>query len=149
MTTGTAASRIEALLQGFRSAKVKALGKVDAVCPEQRQGLFVLDALRDRLETERLGQADDRGHDVAVGRIRGEVAHEVDVDLDVGERQVLEVGEAAVAGAEVVEGKTAADLAQAAGEASAGGDVLHECGLGDLEDEVGGIGAALLGSGAR
>jgi hypothetical protein len=72
---------------------VEALGKVDAVCPEERQGLLVLEPLRYRLETERLGQTSDGGDYVAVGRIRGEVAHEVDVDvdvdLDVGERQVL------------------------------------------------------------
>ena len=58
-------------------------------------------------------------------------------------RQLLEVGEAAEAGAEVVEGEAAADLGQAVGERLACGDVLHQRRLGDLEDEVGGIGACL------
>ena len=88
---------------------------------EQFDCLFILDAFRDRLEAECACQADNRFDDVQVGGVSDQVADELDIDFQVGDGQLLEVGEAAEAGAEVVEGQPAAEFGQPAGEGFAGG----------------------------
>jgi hypothetical protein len=123
---------------------VKALRVVDTHFAQQLQRRFVLDAFSDGLQTERLGEADDGPHDVLVRRIDHQVTDELDVDLQLGDRQRLQVGEAAEPGAEVVEGQSAPELGQALRECLPRLDVLHERGLGDLEDEVRRISARLL-----
>ena len=68
--------------------------------------------------------------------LRGERADEVAVDLEVVERQVLQVVEGGEAGAEVVEREAAAEPGQALRE---GAGLLHvgdRGGLGDLEHEA-------------
>ena len=62
-------------------------------------------------------------------------ADELAVDLDDVERQVLEVGERAEAGAEVVEGEAAAELGEPLGEAARLLEVADRRRLGDLEDQ--------------
>ena len=69
------------------------------------------------------------------------MAHELHVDLQVVDRQVLQVGEAAVAGAEVVEREAAAERRQPLGQPRGLADVLGRRGLGDLEDHVARVGA--------
>ena len=88
-------------------------------------------------------------HHLAVGRAGLEVAHELDVDLEVVDRQVLEVGEAAVAGAEVVEREAAAERCQPLGQRAGLVDVLRRGGLGDLEHEVARVGARVARAGPR
>ena len=61
---------------------------------------------------------------------------ELAVDLQVVERQVLEVVERAEARAEVVEREAAAELREALGEAPRERDVRDRRGLGDLEDQA-------------
>ena len=70
-----------------------------------------------------------------------EVLDELAVDLQVVERQVLEVVERGEAGAEVVERELAADLAQPLHERLRLGDVHDRRRLGDLEDELAGVDA--------
>ena len=122
---------------------MEALGEVDAVVAQQGQGLRVLDALGDRLVAESAARPTIALTTMLVGASVTQVADELDVDLQVVRREPLQVGEAAEAGAEVVEGQAAADLGEPGAKAFAGGDVLHEGGFGDLEDEVGGIRAGL------
>ena len=74
----------------------------------------------------------------------GEAADEVAVDLDVVERQALEVGEGRAAGAEVVEGQAAAAVVQSAAQTLRGLDVADRGGLGQLEDEARGVDATLV-----
>jgi hypothetical protein len=64
-----------------RPPDVVALRIVDPVFAQQRQRRLVLDALGDRLELEALGEPDDGADEVLVGRVVGQVADEVDVDL--------------------------------------------------------------------
>ena len=63
------------------------------------------------------------------------VADELAVDLEEVHRQVLEVVEAAVAGAEVVEREAAAERAQRLREADRDLGLLDQRRLGDLEHE--------------
>ena len=80
-----------------------------------RLGLLVGDELGDRLLAESLGDADDGLDHELVDLAVGGVLDELAVDLDVVERQVLEVVEGAEPGAEVVQREPAAVVAQAAG----------------------------------
>ena len=82
---------------------------------------------------------------VAVGAA---VADELAVDLEVVERQVLEVVERAEAGAEVVEREAAAEVGETARRSAAARGMLATADrLGDLEDDL--AGADLAASGAR
>ena len=97
----------------------------------------VADELGDRLLAHAPGDVDQRLHDSWFGGVLGEAADELAVDLEVVERQVLEVVEGAEAGAEVVEGEPAAQAAQPLGEAPGPLDVHDRRRLGHLEDEPG------------
>jgi hypothetical protein len=50
--------------------------------------------------------------------------------------QLLQIGEAPEAGAEIIEGKAAAEVRDGARERLSGIEVSHERGLGELEDNV-------------
>ena len=93
-----------AVVDGPGCAQVESLCEVHAFGPQQGQGMCVFDAFRDRLEAECAGQADYRFDDVQVGGVCGQVADELDIDFEVGDGQPFQVGEAAEAGSEVVEG---------------------------------------------
>ena len=93
-----------------RVADEETLAVVDAEVAHDLERGLVLDPLGDGDEVERAGEVHDRLDHRARAAVARHVAHELPVDLDDAERQVLEVGEAAVAGAEVVEGQAAAEL---------------------------------------
>jgi hypothetical protein len=101
------------------AADVVALGIVDAELAQQDQALFVFHALGHRLQIEAAGQVDDRLHHLATGPALAQVTDELDVDLQVIDRELLEVGEPAVARAEVVESDLAAELVQRGDEPAA------------------------------
>src|SRR3712207_6850202 len=58
-----------------------------------RSGLRVLDSLGNRALPEPLGQRDHGADNVGVRRVADDVGHEATVDLQVGDREVLEEGE--------------------------------------------------------
>src|SRR3954447_10932408 len=97
-------------------ADVKALGEVDAELAQEIQRRLVLDPLGDGPLAEAGGQRDDPGDHGARSRGLAQVAHELHVDLEIPDRQVLEIGEGRIAGAEVIEREEAADLVEALGE---------------------------------
>jgi hypothetical protein len=66
---------------------VVALRVVDAVLAQQLQRVLVLDALGDGLLAESAGEVDDRLDEVLVGGVEGQVADELDVDLEDPDRQ--------------------------------------------------------------
>ena len=85
---GAARSR-DGLVEWSRSGDVVALGQVDAEPAEQFEGLGVFDALGDGLQLEAACERDDGLNDVGAGRVGREVANELDVDLEVVERECL------------------------------------------------------------
>ena len=111
------------------------LGQVHAHLLEQQQRGLVLDALGDRRLVELAGEADDPAHHAAVGLVGGELPDELDIDLEVVGREVLEVAEAAEAGAEVVERHATAQLAHPLGKRAPDLGLAHERRLGDLHDQ--------------
>src|SRR5688500_14723262 len=98
-----------------RLAVEKALDFVAAVAAQEAQLGVGLDALGDHLEVQGMAERDDRlreGPVVGLGAA-ADVAHERAVDLERVDRQILEVGKARIAGAEVVERKRDTELLQA------------------------------------
>ena len=87
-------------------------------------------------------ERDDGLHDRPVGDLV-EPGHERAVDLDRVERQVLEVRERRVAGAEVVEDEAHAVIAELAEDPDPGLGLVHHDALGDLELEGAGLQAGL------
>src|SRR5438105_913671 len=95
-----------------RPADVEALNQVAAVVAQQLQRLFVLDPLGHDAQPQVVTKVDGRLHDgraVPVGR---HVRHERLVDLDLTDRQALQVGQGRVARAEVIDGDLDADSMQ-------------------------------------
>ena len=124
-----------------RPAEVEALGEV-AAARGQRLGLGgALDALGDGHQPERVRDLHD-GPDEQRARPGEDVAHERAVDLQQVDRELLEVGERRVAGAEVVDGEPHAEVAQPPEPDGRRGRVLHQRALGDLEDQPVGLEAA-------
>ena len=117
-------------------ADVEALHVVDAEVAHQRHRLLVADHLGDRALAEPAGDVHDRLDHELVGAVGHAAAHELAVDLQVVERQVLEVVERREGGAEVVEREAAAERGEAVGELLRARDVRDGGGLGDLEDHL-------------
>src|SRR5689334_17336291 len=95
---------------------VEALGVIDAVLLEEPDRLVVGYRFGDGLDPEALGDADDRLDHVLVDLAAREVLDEFAVELEVMDRQVLEVVEGAEPGAEVVEGQATTEGGHALGE---------------------------------
>ena len=93
-----------------------ALGEVDAAAAEEQLRLVILDALGDRLLVEAVRERDQRLDHELVGAVAEAVGDELAVDLEVVEGDVLEVEEAAEAGAEVIEREAATELLEPLGE---------------------------------
>src|SRR5829696_7196687 len=111
-------------------ADVVALRVVDAERRQQLERLLVADHLRDRALAEAARDVHDGLDHELVRAVAEAGAHELAVDLEVVERQVLEVVEARERGAEVVEREAALDqLQQLRVARRAAGDV-------DLEDQA-------------
>ena len=108
-----------------------------AAQPEEHAGLRgSLDAFGDGSESEALAEADDSGDDFPALTHAGHGADETSVDLEAVEGEGLEVAQAGVAGAEVVEGEAAAELLQLAGNGIGAGEVFEERALGDFDDDA-------------
>src|ERR1043165_1415148 len=86
----------------------------------------------------------DGTNHLAIDGIVQDLAHERAVDLEEVDREMLEVAERAQAGAEVVQRKTAPQLAQRLDEAVRLAEAGHGRGLGDLEADLRRVDAALL-----
>ena len=80
---------------------------------EQPPGRAILDALGDDLEAEAVGEIDRRSHDDLVRGSRAQVAHEGLVDLELVDRQGLELGEGGVTGSEIVDRDADAECSDA------------------------------------
>src|SRR5690606_3088897 len=71
----------------------------------------------DDLEVERAGELDHRGNHRLIDRVRVEIADEAAVDLQVIERQILQIAEGRESAAEIIERELAAHAVQHADEA--------------------------------
>ena len=83
-----------------------------------------------------MAEGDDRAGDGGIVGAAGDVADEAAVDLELVNRQLLEVAERRIAGAEVVDGQADALLLEQAEGLDGTLGVLHDKGLGDLQFEI-------------
>ncbi len=102
----------EFLLAQSRSAK-KALIEVTTPIGEQRKLRLVFDPFDNHSEIEFTREADHRLDDDPVAATSGDLGDQPAIDLDQVERQRGEIGEARIAGAEIVDRNAHALLAQA------------------------------------
>ena len=129
---GAAAEPEVELGGGQRAAEVVALGAAAAQVDQRLQDALGLHALGDDVEAEVAGEVDRRADDHGVAVVVGHRGDEGAVDLDLVERQLLEVGERRLAGAEVVEREPDAERAQRREHLGHALRIAHHGGLGDL-----------------
>src|SRR5262245_50349696 len=99
-------------IRGQRRTEMEALRFRAGVRFEECDLLRGLDTLRDNIQRKLLRDHDDRAHDRgAVGTVR-EIANERLIDLEAGDREALEIAQAGIAGAEIVERYAHAHRAQ-------------------------------------
>src|SRR6516164_8966476 len=132
------------LHHALRLRNAVALGVVDAEAGEHLDDLGVLGELGDGLLAGEMPDLVDRAHHLAIDRIAQDLAHEAAVDLEVIDREVLEVTEGGEARAEVIECELAAELLQRLDEAVRLREARDGGGLGDLEADLRSIEPALV-----
>ena len=111
---------------------MEALRLVAAQRAQVVEHVRALDALGDDLEPEAAREVDRGAHDQQVVDVADDAGDERAVDLDLVERQPLEVGERGVAGAEVVEREPDAERAQPVEHLVGAPGVGHDRVLGQL-----------------
>ena len=119
-----------------RLAEVVALHLVAALALEERQLCDGLDALGAGPHAQAVAETDHGAHDrvgIGPGLERGD---ERAIDLDLVERELLQVAQARVAGAEVVHGDVHAKVLELAQRGHRRVGVLEQDALGDLELET-------------
>jgi hypothetical protein len=110
--------------------------------------VLVFDAFGYGEHAETVAEADDGGGDLAALTGEGHGTDEAGVDLDLVEGKGLELAEAGIADAEVIEGETGALFLELVSDKVGQLRVSEEGALGDLEDEAVEGKVALLGGGA-
>src|SRR5579859_1886504 len=114
----------------------EALHEVDAEIAQLAFDFGILDEFGDGLLAEQLGDVLDAAHGGVVDRIFIHVFNELSVDLDVIDRQLLEVMERGNASAEIVEREADADLAHLLDELDRAVDIVDRFRFGDLETQL-------------
>ena len=98
-----------------------------------------LDPLGDHAQAEVVGEIDGRAHDHQIVVVVGHLEHERLVDLELVQRQALQVRERRVAGAEVVDRQADPEIVQPEQVSPRAVGIVHDRGLGELEGEPGRI----------
>src|ERR1700761_4304562 len=93
-------------------AEVEPLTEVDAGGPHAFERGVIFDSFGHGANVERPSEADDRLDHVAIGLVRRQIPNELDVDLELSNRQLLEVDEAPESGAEVIDGQSTTQTRQ-------------------------------------
>src|SRR5712691_9039573 len=121
------------LVAGHRLADEVALHLVAAREPQGVRLVFRIDALGHDRQPQRARERDDGGDERHRVRLLQHGDDERAVDLERLYRELREVAERGIAGAEVVDGDAHPQLAQGPELLDIGGDFLHENAFGDLQ----------------
>lgn len=124
--------------------KQVALGPGAAEAFQRVQFCGGLHAFDDACQLHVLAQGNQRLDDLEAGRVEVDVGDEGAIHLQFGQRQRVYLAEAGIAGAEVVEGNAAAQLAKPADRSLGLRQVLDGGGFGDFQIETGRVEAAAL-----
>src|SRR5207248_9571611 len=139
VSAGGFGNRRPQLRQWTRSPNVVALRILHPLFSHELEALMAAHELRDGLLAEPVRHLHDRPQYQLVGGASRRVPDELTVDLEVVERQVLQVVEGAKASAEVIECEAATDIRQRGYEPPGLVHIADRSRLGDLEDQLGGI----------
>lgn len=101
--------------------------------------LVGLDAFRHHLLAQAVGEADGRPADDRTIGVIADLADEGAVELEVVDREHVEVTQGRIAGAEIVDGDTDSHVVQQIENAHGFGRLLHRRRFGDLEHQVFGL----------
>src|SRR5258708_27634646 len=93
-----------------RRREIEALAFLAAHPAQQIDAGGVLDAFGDDGEAQEIGERDGADDDRCVIRARPQLMHERLVDLQPVDREFLEIGQAGIAGAEIIKGDLDAEL---------------------------------------
>src|SRR4051794_32072044 len=91
-------------LQRRRPAKQEALHHLTTGSTQERRLVLRLDAFGNDADAERPRKPDDRRDDRARARIGVDAAYERAVDLELAEREIDQVAQIGISGAEIVDG---------------------------------------------
>ena len=116
-------------------AEVMPLRPVDANGLDGRQGLFVLDALGHGDDAEIRRQFLDALDDGAYPGFRSDTPYQFPLELDECHRQLGEIAQGRVTGAEIVDRQADAHIQEGFENVLGLAHVLHELPLGDLDDQ--------------
>ncbi len=130
---GSPATSVSSVLDGLRLRNVVTLRVFDADVGKTRQHVGRVDAFGDGVDAHGLADLCDGLDEPAVDTVVRDVVHELTVDLQEVDRQVLQEDERREPAAEVVQGEPAAALAQLADEVLGVGEATHRGSLGHLE----------------
>ncbi|EKD39902.1 MAG: hypothetical protein ACD_75C00256G0002 [uncultured bacterium] len=128
---------------GQRPAEVEPLHLVAAMAPKIAELPFGLDALGDNLEVEVMAEGDDGLGDRRTAWVVGHLADKGDVHFQFVEGKPLEVAEAGIAGAEIVDGKVHPQPLQVVQHGGGTLHVPHDHALDDLQFQVARLKAAV------
>ena len=103
-----------------------------------------LDALGNDRQFQRTPEADDRMHDRSRLRIGLQLHHEGLVDLDLVEREGLQIAEARITRAEIVHGDADAERLDVPQDRDRAGKIVDQHALGDLDFDALGRKSGLL-----
>ena len=136
-------------LDRLRRRDIVPLRILDADVGEPRQHLRGIDAFGDRADPHRLTDLRDGLDQSAIDPVVRHVVHELPVDLQEVDRQVLQEYEGREPAAEVVEREPAAALAQLADEVLCIGEAAHGGRLGHLEAQRAGLTSAAISASTK
>ena len=142
------AQELSEVLRRPRPAKQKALEHIAFELLQKGELRLGLHAFRDDSDVQTVRHRDHGLHDRGVVGIARDVTHEGLIDFDVLHRKALEVSEARVAGAEIVDRDAHAELVRRHHHIDDAFALMHQGALGDLQLERVGRQAALA-QGAR
>ena len=120
-------------VERHRAADAEALRHVAVEALQAVQHLVGLHAFGDHLHAQVVAEVDDGPHDHFVLLVEQHVGHEAAVDLQLAHRQVAQVAERRVAGAEVVDRQPDAVLVEPVDGGAGAGCVDEQRRLGDLQ----------------
>jgi hypothetical protein len=112
------------------------LTAVAAQGAECLERLGILYALRDHLKSQLVAHIHDRPDDRGIPLIRRHLEDKRSIDLELGRRKPLEIGEGRVSRPEVVDRDADTGLTQGRYDAERGLGIVHDAALGNFQQET-------------
>lgn len=130
-------SRVDRLLEGYRPGKQITLGLVTAALVQHCELLFGFHTFSDNLMSEAVSHDDDGVNDHLTARVRRHFCDEGFVDLERIYRETLQVAQAGIASAKVVQGNAHTQFDQLRHRDNGRFNIVNQGAFSDLQFQVG------------